>query len=302
MPTTLVCGDDPYLEKREVDKLLEGGETARFPSFSREALDALSGETLFGPPRVLVSADGLGDLDGKPFWEYLSAPNPGALLVIWVKNVDRRLKAWTRLKEERGIEIKWIKKASARVAAGFVLSVASRRGCEAERRLADRAVMLSGYETDPEVNFYALGNAMTALCDGMEEGRRTVTERDVDAFFGREDAINRFSAGGRLAAGDATLLLDAERLRRDCGGAVPLLLLLAREFRVAYKLKFFGEREVGARKTPLASWSARDILKGLLIVMEAARAVREGEIPDEAAVGPCVWKILQIRKAGNENG
>ena len=42
MPTTLVCGDDPYLEKREVDKLLEGGETARFPSFTREALDALS--------------------------------------------------------------------------------------------------------------------------------------------------------------------------------------------------------------------------------------------------------------------
>jgi len=302
MAITLVCGDDPYLERREVEKLLGEGEAERFPSFTRETVSALSSASLFGPPKALLVADGIGDLDAPCFWAYLSLPNPDADLVIWTRSVDRRLKAWTKIKEEKAVTVRWVKKASERVAAGFVLSVATRRGCVMEGNLADEAVALSGYESDPEVNFYTLGNEMTALADAMEEGRRTVTEEDVKRFFGREDPVNRFAASRRIADGDESVARDAEKIGAECGGAIPFLMLLARDFRVAYKAKFLPPSEIGAGKTPLCQWSAEDLLKGLTLIADAARSLKEGEMPDGGACASLVWKILKIRKAGNANG
>ncbi len=302
MAVTLVCGDDAYLERREVEKLLEGGETARFPSFTRETIASLSASSFFGPPKVLVIADGIPGVDVAPFWEYLAAPNPDATLVIWIRSIDRRLKGWSRIREEKGLVVKWIKKASLHAAAGFLHAMASQRGCEMEEKLAERAVVLSGYESDPEVDFYFLGNAMTALTDAMEDGRRKAMDEDVSRYFGRDIPVDRFGASRRLTDGDVSLLRDVKGICRDCGGAVPFLMLLARDFRVAYKAKHLSEAEIGVRKTPLSSWKTERILKGLMVTMEAVREIKEGEVPDETATVPCIWKLLQLRKEGNADG
>lgn len=191
MAIHLIYGTEPYLIRRAVDKLLPGSGIAQYQEFTNEIAIKLTSLSLFGAPSVLVTVNDLKALDQKYFWNYIEIPQDSALLVIWVRNVDKRLSVYTRLQKSPTVMIQEIGKADSSTMERFIRSVAMRRGSSITSSEVLKIMELSAYKYNPDVTMYTIGNMLTNLIDGMEV-IGPITAADIERTFQKKDSVNKF--------------------------------------------------------------------------------------------------------------
>lgn len=293
MAIHLIYGSEPYLIQRAVDKLLPGDGTARYQEFSNETVIKLSSLSLFGDISVLVNVDSLKALDQKRFWSYIDAPQDSALLVIRVRNVDKRLSIFTRIQKAPSVTIQEIRKADNNTMERFIQSIAIRRGSSITSADAQKIVELSAYQYDPNVTMFTIGNMLTNLIDGMEV-TGPVTIENIENTFQRKDTVNKFGIAALLEKQDRGKLYQLVPSLQEENGSIPFLMLLMRELRVAYKSRLFSLEEIGVKTVNFKSWSNNQLIQGMTIVGDVVYKLKSSEIQESIAIPYCFNELMNM--------
>lgn len=293
MSIHLIYGTEPYLIQRAVEKLLPADGAARCQEFSCETAAMLSSLSLFGDTSVLVTVDNLKALDQKCFWNYIDNPQDRALLVIRVRDVDKRLSVYTRLQKAPSVMIQEIRKADGNTMERFIRSVVTRRGSSIAGSDARKIVELSAYQYNPDVSMYTIGNMLTNLIDGMEV-IGPVTMADIERTFQKKDLVNKFGIAALLEKKDRGQLYQLAPSLQEDGGAIPFLMLLMREMRVAYKSRLFSLGEIGVKTVNFKSWSDNQLIQGMQIVGDVVYRLKSSEIQEDIAIPYCFSELLNL--------
>lgn len=290
MPVILVYGDEPYMVEREKAAVTSGGGMTRLQEFTPDTLHLLRSPSLFGPARVLSEIDTLKKLDNDVFFGYVEDPADDATLLIIVRKVDERLKVFSRIKKNENILIKKCDKVSEKTFVSFLQGIFKRR----ERAIEDVAFRLLverlNYQ-DADVNMYTCGNAVTNLLDATDDA---ITVADIDRFFPEEEVFNRFKIAPLLEKKDMDSLYKAAVTLTKDPGAIPFLMLLQRELRVAYKSRHFKLAEIGAKGASFRSMSEETLVSAMGIVSNTVVALKLSDIPEEIAVAHCFRQIVNL--------
>lgn len=293
MSIHLIYGDEPYLIKRAVDKLLPRDGAARYQEFSSETVTRLSSLSLFGDNSVLVTVDSLKALDQKCFLSYIDNPRDGALLVIRVRDVDKRLSLFTKLRKSPSVAIREIGKADNNTMKKFIQSIAIRQGSSITSSDAQKIMELSAYQYDPHVTMYTIGNMLTNLIDGMEV-IGPITAEDIERTFQRKDTVNKFGIAALLEKQDRGQLYQLAPSLQEENGAIPFLMLLMRELRIAYKSRLFSLEEIGVKSVNFKSWSNNQLIQGMTIVGDIVYKLKLSEIQENIAIPYCFSELLNM--------
>jgi len=293
MAIHLIFGSEPYLIQRAVDKLLPGEGTACYQEFSNETVTKLSSLSLFGDISVLVTVDSLKALDQKCFWNYIDIPQDHALLVIRVREVDKKLSIFTRLRKVPSVMIQEIGKADSKTMERFIRSVALRRGSSITSGGAQKIIELSAYQYNPNVTMYTIGNMLTNLIDGMEVVGPITTE-DIERTFQKKDTVNKFGIAALLEKQDRGQLYQLVPALQEENGAIPFLMLLMRELRVAYKSRLFSLEDIGVKTVNFKSWSDNQLIQGMTIVGDIVYKLKTCEMQESIAIPYCFSELLNM--------
>jgi len=293
MAIHLIYGSEPYLIQLAIDKLLPEGETVRYQEFSSEAVMKLSSLSLFGNMSLLVTVDNLKALDQKCFWSYIDIPSKDALLVIWVRDVDKRLSAYARLQKTPTVIMQEINKADEKTMKKFIQSVAARRGSSIADSEIQKILELSAYQYDPNVTMYTIGNMLTNLIDGMEV-TGPITAEDIERTFQKKDMVNKYGVAALLEKRDRGQLYKLAPFLQEENGAIPFLMLLMRELRVAYKSRIYSLGEIGVRSVNFKSWSNNQLIQGMAIVGDVVYKLKSSEIQESIAIPYCFSELLNM--------
>lgn len=293
MAIHLIYGTEPYLIRRAVDKLLPDSGVAHYQEFSSETAIKLTSLSLFDAPSVLVTVDDLKALDQKCFWNYIEFPQESALLVIRVRNVDKRLSAYTKLQKAPTVMMQEIGKADSSTLERFIRSVAMRRGSSVTSRDALKIMELSAYQYNPDVTMYSIGNMLSNLIDGMEV-IGPITAADIERTFQKKDSVNKFGIASLLEKQDHGQLYQLAPSLQEENGAIPFLMLLMRELRIAYKSRIFSLAEIGVKSVNFKSWSDNKLIQGMTIVGDVVHKLKASEIPENIAIPYCFSELLNM--------
>jgi len=293
MPITLLYGDEPYMIEREKANVTSEGGMLRLQEFSPDALSTLRSLSFFGPARVLLEVESLKALDNERFLNYAKEPVHEATLLIVVRKVDERLKLFAQLKTNSNICIKKCSKVSEKTLISFLQGIFKKR----ERNIEEPAFRLLlerlNY-SDKEVNMYTCGNIVMNMIDGTDGA---ITVSDIERFLPKEEVFNRFGIAPLIEKKDLKNLHKAAvSLTRD-PGAIPFLMLLQRELRVAYKSRHFSMAEIGARGASFRSMSEEFLVAAMGIVSNTVVALKLSEIPEEIAIARCFEEIVKLESA-----
>lgn len=294
MAIHLIYGIEPYLIERAVDKLLPGDGTIRCQDFSEQTVARLSSLSLFGDTSVLVTVDHLKALDQKCFWNYVDHPQDKALLVIRARAVDKRLSVYGRLQKSPSVIVQEIGKADENTMGRFIRSIVKRRGSSIADSDIRKILELSEYRSDPHVSMYTVGNLLTNIIDGMEV-IAPITTADIEQAFHKRDLVNRFGVAALLEKKDRGQLYQLVPSLLEDGSAIPFLMLLMREMRVAYKSRLFSLEEIGIRTANFKSWSANQLVRGMAIIGDVVHKLKSAEIQEDIAIPYCFKELLNLR-------
>lgn len=293
MAIHLIYGAEPYLIQLAIDKLLPEDGTARYQEFSSETVMKLSSLSLFGEASVLVTVDNLKALDQKCFWNYIDLPSKNSLLVIRVRNVDKRLSAYARLRKTPTVMMQEINKADGKTMERFIQSIVAHRGSSVTDGEIRKILELSAYQYNPDMTMYTISNMLTNLIDGMEV-IGPITAEDIERTFQRKDMVNKFGIAVLLEKRDRGQLYKLAPFLREESGAIPFLMLLMRELRIAYKSRIYSLGEIGVKSANFKTWSDNQLIQGMAIVGDVVYKLKSSEIQENIAIPYCFSELLNM--------
>ena len=287
MAVTVIYGCEPYMIEHYKSKSLTG-RAMHFTEFSEEALSQLRTLSLFGAPEVLVDAESLSVLDHERFWRYLASPSEEGSLVVVIRKVDERTKAFKKLKESSNIILRKCDKLDGTRFQNFLLGIVKKRSRKIEADAFQLLMERLGY-SDPDVNLYTCGNAVMQMLDGTDGD---ITRKMVEFLFPAEEDVNRFQVGGLIESRKCAALYEAAAKLTKDPGPIPFLMLLQRELRIAYKARYFKPAEIGTRGASFKSWRENDLIAGMSIVGGIVEKIKRSEIPENVAIATCFRELL----------
>lgn len=290
MPVILIYGDEPYMIEREKALVASEGGMVRLQEFTSDALHMLRSASLFGPARVLLEVDNLKKLDNDVFRRYVEDPAKDAVLLILIRKVDERTKLFSLLKENENILIKKCDKVSDKTLVTFLQGIFKRRERSVEENAFQLLVERLNYR-DADVTMYTCGNAITNMLDATDSA---ITVSDIDTFFPETAVFNRFKIAPLLEKKDMESLYKAAADLTKDPGAIPFLMLLQRELRVAYKSRYFSMAEIGAKCASFRNMSEKFLVAAMSIVSDTVVALKLSNIPEEIAVAHCFKQIVSL--------
>ncbi len=293
MAIHLIHGSEPYLIQLAIDKLLPGDGTIRYQEFTNETAITLSSLSLFGDISVLVTVDNLKELDQKYFWNYIDIPSEKTMLVIRVRNVDKRLSAYARLRKSPAVMMHEIGKADENTMKKFIQSIVLRRGSSITDGEIQKILELSAYQLNADITMYTIGNMLTNLIDGMEV-IGPITAQDVERTFQKKDVVNKFGIAALLEKKDRGQLYKLAPFLQKENGAISFLMLLMRELRIAYKSRIYSLGEIGVKSVNFKSWNDNQLIQGMAIVGDVVYKLKSSEIPENIAIPYCFSELLNM--------
>ena len=291
MAVTVLYGNEPYMLEHMKNKSLSG-QAVQYSEFSEEVLSQLRTYSLFGVPEIVVDVETLSELDHARFWSYIESPSEEANLVVVIRKADERTKTFKKLKENKSIVLHKCDKLDEARFQNFLLGIVKRR----ERTIDEATCQLLMERlcyNDPKVTLYTCGNAVMQMIDGTDGN---ITRETVEMFFPSEEEVNRFQIGGLIEKGQCAALYEAAAQLSKDPGPIPFLMLLQREFRIAYKARYCKLADIGVRGTSFRRWGEQDLIAGMSIVGEIVRKIKSSQIPDNIAIATCFRELLNYEK------
>ena len=295
MPIKLLYGNEPYIIAQKKRELANGGEYSITDSFDVGTVRILCQNSFFGPVRVLWRADTEKDLNSL-FFDYVDSPSEDSLLVVYVRTVDERKKEFLKLKSCKNIEFIPCNKYEDRMLKRHLFAQFYSAGMTISDETLDLLAKRLGYKDDPTVSFYTcmeVAEELIADASGKEINSDLVSER-----VPMRDEISQFKLAPYIERKDLKTLLSQANSITNSNGAIPFLMLIYRELRVAYKSRFCNLSEIGAFGVNFKQKNLSWLVAALEQVGRIIQAVKLSELPESIAVAYCFWKLTKLEVSG----
>lgn len=285
---TIIYGAEPWLCDRYREKEIGGMDFVRATSFSSKESQTLKSNLLFGEPSVCLILDDVKGINDK-LLDYVADPVKDSNLVIQLKEYDSRSKAFKQLIYSDGIELIECKRYNQKQYTYLLLSRITKAGkkitSENMELLADRI----GYLKDDDITLYSVENILDNLINASED---VITAELIGDIVPMRNAVDRFGIAPLISKGEKERVIEKVPEIRKQVGTVAFLNILLREFRIAYKAKFFTRDEIGAASYNFKDWSLERIKKALVDTSDVIKAVTSSLMPEEAALYVLIDNIM----------
>lgn len=290
----VLYGDEPYgieVKKKKALSLVNVPQMnyeVRQGSFDLDCLTSCNTFPFLDEKKVVVlDIETLKSLDTKEFYEYLKAPSASTELLVICRNVDKRLKVFKKL-EQAGVLCPCEKLTDEKQIRNVILhEVKTRGGNITELALAEFLKRLN-YPKEGVNLLLATGFIETLVNINPD-----ITHEAVMQYVPSNEEANEFWLTSLIKNKDADGLLKQISLIPN-EDDIKVLSLLLKDYRVAYKLKYFSEKEIGTARTEFADYSSSQLLEAMNTIVDGIYAIKTGGTPKEYALKSVCSKLLTI--------
>lgn len=292
----MLCGDEPYLIQKEKESVVS---TVLEPDFNLSAyqkFDAEVYDVCFTYPVVedkrvvVVDADTFSVINNDAFKKYLDEPSDFCDLVVIIRNADfssafakslkKNLTVCDKLKQEGDLKRE-------------VLSKVSKAGARISDDALAEFIKRQNYFERSDINLHSVMNDLQTLLDLSRE----ISLDMIKSHVKNHDIGNVFLLSKLLLNG------NSKELKRQCAlistsadEVFRVLGLLQREFRIAYKQKYFAPAQIDAKYFNLKNLSKPTLLKGLGICTDISEQIKDGKIGYSVALDYAIMQLVHLVK------
>lgn len=244
---------------------------------------------------VLLDIDSLSALDTPEFEAYIKKPIPSTELIIICKNVDKRVKMYKKL-DSLGFLIPCNKLDSATLRKTILWELSHKGGNIQELAYAELVKRLN-YESEDSVNMFSV----VGYIDNMLAIDKNITLEMVEKYVPKFEEANVFALSKLLLKDTASDLLKEVDMV-DPEDSIKTLSLLLRDFRIAYKLKYFDKSQLANKSggifTSFADYSAEVLVNCMQVITDTISDVKTGRTTNNIALKSACIKLFNNLKEG----
>lgn len=236
---------------------------------------------------AVINLDDLRDLDTPVFAGYRNAPVKDSALVVTAREYDARTSFFKSCSRDGLLEIH-DKKEAINWIPSLLSKKAAKRGVSFSGNALSVFMEQENYIEREDITLYTLLNdlnSLTALGN-------PVTEDMVHYFMKKNQVNDVFGVASMVARRDtAALRLQAALL---AGNEIAALAALLREYRIAYKAKYFSYSDIGAGQTCFNELSTSVLLESIRIITDAISSLKSGKGLRRLALETVYFKLISI--------
>ena len=297
---TLLYGNEPYVILKRKAKIVDRLQNKqmnfqRFEGkFDTEVYNSCIAYPFLEDKRVvLLDIESLGAIDCPLFDEYISKPVDSTDLLIICKNIDKRVKLYKKL-NSLGILVQ-CDKLDNETLKKAILCELSKKGGNIQGLAMAELVKRLNYENEDSVNMFTI----IGYIDNMLAIDKGITLEMVEKYVPKYEEANVFALS-KLLLGDTSIELLREVDMIDPDESIKTLSLLLRDFRIAYKLKFFDKKDVADKGvfTSFSNYSVDVLLECMQTITDTIGDVKSGKTTNQQALKLACIKLFNIIKEG----
>ncbi len=290
----VLYGDEPYGIEKKKKKAVEGitcptiNYEVRQGKFDLELKTACMTYPFMESKRVvLLDVENLKALDTDEFKEYLKSPNASTDLLVIVRNVDQRLKIFKTLKES-SVLYPCNKLTSEKDIQNVLCSEVKSRGARITQDAMAEFIKRLNYSKEGINLLYAVG-----FIETLANINKDISKDMVVQYMPSNEEANEFWLSSLIKNKNANELFKQISLIPN-DDDIKVLSLVLKDFRVAYKLKYFSDSAVGTSRTEFSAYTKEQLLSAMNVITDGIFDIKNGYLPKEHALKGICSQLLTI--------
>lgn len=296
----VLYGDEPYLfdmAKKQFSARISFPELnlASFSSWGNDVIAFLQAyPQLSDDVRVAFChvAD-LKVLNTNSFVDYLKEPIDTSILVVFVDSLDKRAKLYKTLQADH-LLFECGKVTDASLLSKILLNEIKKCG----GRITEAAYTLFltkenyGNEGVAEISILNLISDIKRLVAYSSD----ITEETVSLLIEDNFSAKVFSIGKMILDEDRKGLRIQSQLLSD--NAIGTLSALLREYRIAWKMKYYPAKSIGVKYSIFSAMSKQELSQGMDLIMSSIDGIKNGSVPEKYVLPYTFEELLDLHKGG----
>ena len=222
-------------------------------------------------PPLAEQVHALKEIDNAVF-AAIRAMDTENILLIHVDTYDKRTSFYKELVENKMLEVFDKENALSKLPT-FLHKHAAEVGAIFEEGVVEAFIQRIGYIENPEVTI----STLVGYVKSMAAISKAITMEVMQSIIPAYDKEERFLLAKMIMARDiASLKTQASLLR---GEEISCLSALLREYRIAYKSKYFSLKDIGVSFCILSKKGKKELADGISIITGAISSYKNGTAP-----------------------
>lgn len=292
----VLYGNEPYIIDSKLsglDKKLNDPELNfyRYDAWGADVVSFLNTFPVFDDMRIAICrVDTLKSLD-KTFTDYLSAPSETAALYIVVKDVDKRTALFKQL-QKQNLLVCCDKLTDKDMLMKFLLSKIKEKGGRITEDAYHLLLERERYEDLEEISLYNVLSDIDKLISYNPE----ITVDTVSLLINENVVSAPFGLAQLIQEGNTVeLRKQAEAMKGD---EIKVLSALLREYRIAWKSKFFSPSQIGAKYISLKNLPKNELSEGMRVITDTISGIKNSSMPQNFAMMFVFEKLIALHRGG----
>ena len=296
MAVHILYGNEPYLIDYNKRKLSEGismpgMNISTFDELNQDVADFLTSYPVFDDRKVaIVHISDVKELGKNAIFDsYLKAPFADTELVIIAKECDKRSKTYKTVHAQKLIVL-CDKVTEPKVLEKILLKEVSKAGGRITPDAYKLMLELINYEEHEEVSIYNIISDIHKLVSYNSD----ITVDSVKLLIKENPVDNVFAIAKLIISGNTKALKQQAALLSD--NQIGTLAALLREYRIAWKSKFFPADMIGVKFITLANTDTETLFEGMKIINSAIDGLKNGSLPEKESLFYTFMKLINLHK------
>ncbi|WP_026653448.1 DNA polymerase III subunit delta [Butyrivibrio proteoclasticus] len=239
---------------------------------------------------VILEIDGLKDLDTAEFKRYMKNPPATTDLIIIAKKVDQRTKLYKTF-DEAGLMVPCNKLKTMPELQKVIFSELRRQGATIKEDAYGLFVKKMNYFDNDGVTLLDVVSCLNSCISISNELTVDIIEKCCPSY----EEANIFALASLIKENKADALYEQISLISE-KDAIGILSLLLKDFRVAYKLKYYSDSEVGTKRTAFSTYDKTALNKAMLVITSTIAGVKNGSYSSDNALRIACSQLLTINR------
>ena len=235
---------------------------------------------------VILEIDSLGALDTPSFWGYCDSPSEYTDLLIVARNVDKRTNIYKTL-EKKGLMNPCMKLKSESDLKKVIAYELKKRSAQIKLDAVDLFIKKMNYFDNEDINLLNVVGYLDACTCVSSIITVDIVERVCPSF----EEANVFALTSLIREHNAQELYKQVTIITG-KDAIRVLSLLLKDFRVAYKLKYFGSEEISTKRTMFASYPKELLCNCMNIIVSIISGIKNGYYSEDQSLLTACAKIM----------
>lgn len=275
----ILVGDEPYMIKAAIKEskkeiMLPDVNICEFDVFSGEAYEYLMSVPLMDDKRIaVIRLDNLKKLDVPEFRSFLNSGSRN-IAVVRVNEYDARTSFYKELKKGGYIE-EFFKTSYINCLPDFLEKKALKGGFSFEKGVVEAMIGRCGYVENEAVSIYTLLEMLKIL----SATSKSITMEHMEKVVAPYHKEERFILVKLILEKDVKRLQEQANLLS--GDAIAILSLLLREYRIAFKSKFYDLKAIGVTYSALSQKDIGYLKDSILFLTKTIKGIKQGTVIKE---------------------